>query len=132
MKGRISLRSMMCPVGWPDNARKPIPLACAECESFCAGGFKCLKTISADDFRALLCGGECETCRQPCNLRRIAAARGIRPEAVKAEEAKPKPAAVAKKRKKNKKITVSDKWIEIACRPYFERMRENERYTTNI
>ena len=90
-----------------------------------------MKTIGADDFRALLCGGECETCRQPCNLRRIAAARGIRPEAVKAEEVKPKPAA-AKKRKKNKKITVSDKWIEIACRPYFERMRENERYTTNI
>lgn len=115
-----SLRLEMCEIGWPNKrkgkASKPNPLACAECESMCGGGIELLETISVDDFRALLCGGDCETCRQPCNLRRIALARKIRPEAVKTQ----KPAA-----KKRKTPKVEAWWIEIALKPYYERMKKN-------
>lgn len=116
MNGKKSLRLEMCEIGWPNKKAgrpsKPNPLACAECESMCGGGVELLRTISADDFRALLCGGDCETCRQPCNLRRIALARGIKPEPVR----KKRPAA-----KKRKEAKVEPWWIEIALKPYNER-----------
>lgn len=61
MNGKKSLRTEMCEIGWPNKKAgrpsKPNPLACAECESMCGGGVELLRTISADDFRALLCGG---------------------------------------------------------------------------
>lgn len=106
MRGIKLIRSMMCDEGWPSNG-KPNPLACAECESMCLGGVEYLKKIKEDEFRDLLCGADCDTCRQPCNLRRIALMRKIKPR-------------VIRPRKKAKPKT----WLEIALRPYYERRSE--------
>lgn len=126
-RNKRSLRLEMCEIGWPNKrGSKPIPLACAECESMCGGGVELLQTISVEDFRALLCGGDCETCRQPCNLRRIAAARGIKPEAVKIQKDKPVAAKAQKPAAKKRKTPVVEAWwIEIALKPYYERMKKN-------
>lgn len=109
------IRDRMCTDGWSQNgkryAKEPNPLACAECESMCLGGAELLRTIPEEKFRELLCGADCETCRQPCNLRRIALMRQIKPR-------------VVRKREKPKCKT----WEEIAMRPYWERRRENENH----
>lgn len=82
------IRSRMCDEGWlitykhRDRLNKPNPLACVECESMCSGGLDYLSSMPADEFRELLCGADCDTCRQPCNLRRIALRRKIRPKVV--------------------------------------------------
>lgn len=108
------IRSLMCDEGWPHfrgrKNQKPNPLACAECESMCLGGVEYLKKLKEDDFRALLCGADCDTCRQPCNLRRIALMRKIKPPVIR-QRAKPK----------------CKTWLEIAMRPYNE--RRNQRGT---
>ena len=102
------IRSMMCNEGWPyykgGKKHPPNPLACVECESMCLGGVEYLKYIPDKEFRALLCGGDCANCRQPCNLRRLALMRKIKPRVVR-------PRAKPKKRT----------WVEIAMRPYNER-----------
>lgn len=101
------IRSMMCDEAWPDGKDKPLnALACAECESMCLGGVEMLKHINEEEFQVLLCGGDCDSCRQPCNLRRIALMRKIKPAAV-----------VVKAKAKPKRRT----WVEIAMRPYLER-----------
>ena len=69
--------------------------ACAECESPCEYGKRAL--AEADE----------RTCRQPCNLRRVGTARGLKP-------AQHRP-AVSRKR------TMQAGWIAIAMRPYIER-----------
>lgn len=103
------IRSLMCDEGWPTKGNKsPNPLACAECESMCLGGVEYLKKMKDDDFRTLLCGGDCETCRQPCNLRRLAIMRRIKPPVIRA-------------RSKPKRKT----WTEIAMRPYLERRMQS-------
>lgn len=53
-------------------------LACAECESPCRYGIQALREMDRRKLRGLLCGGDCGTCRQPCNLRKIVLDRGIR------------------------------------------------------
>lgn len=53
-------------------------LACAECESPCWYGIQALREMDRRKLRVLLCGGDCGTCRQPCNLRKIVLDRGIR------------------------------------------------------
>lgn len=105
------IRAMMCDEGWPYKKTKsgmrngqPNPLACAECESMCLGGVEYLKKIPDKEFRALLCGGDCANCRQPCNLRRLALMRKIKPRVVR-PRAKPK----------------ARTWLDIAMRPYNER-----------
>lgn len=105
------IRSIMCDEGWPYakgnrgmKSGPPNPLACAECESMCLGGVEYLKRIPDKEFRALLCGGDCANCRQPCNLRRLALMRKIKPHIVRPRE-KPK----------------ARTWLEIAMRPYNER-----------
>ena len=107
------IRSKMCEEGWPTVRgvkNTPNPLSCAECESMCLGGLEYLKKIKEDEFQALLCGGDCENCRQPCNLRRIALMRKIKPMAllVRPKERKPKS---------------ENWWLDIAMRPYIERSR---------
>lgn len=109
------IRSLMCDEGWPSKSYRnphpePNPLACAECESMCLGGVEYLKKLKEDEFRALLCGADCNTCRQPCNLRRIALMRKIKPPVIR-QRAKPK----------------CKTWLEIAMRPYNE--RRNQRGT---
>lgn len=105
------ISSIMCDEGWPDIKGKPIQkpnlLACAECESMCLGGVELLKKIKDEEFQALLCGGDCNACRQPCNLRRIAIMRKIKPPVIR-QRAKPK----------------CKTWLEIAMRPYTERHGE--------
>lgn len=81
------------------KGRKANPLACAECESPCEWGLELLKTISDKEYKALLCGADCEACRQPCNLRRVTYMRGIK--------------WVRTKKKKG--------WMYVAMRPYTER-----------
>lgn len=81
------------------KGRKPNPLACAECESPCEWGLELLKTIDVKEYKALLCGADCEVCRQPCNLRRVTYMRGIK--------------WVRTKKKKG--------WMYVAMRPYTER-----------
>ena len=105
------IREMMCDEGWPHYkghkgmvSGPPNPLACAECESMFLGGVEYLKYIPDEEFRALLCGGDCANCRQPCNLRRLALMRKIKPR-------------VVRKRKNEKRKT----WLGIAMRPYDER-----------
>lgn len=109
------IREMMCDEGWPKVKGKPKlppnPLACAECESMCLGGVELLKKIKEDEFQALLCGGDCDTCRQPCNLRRIALMRKIRPKVVRPRERKPQSKTW---------------WLDIAMRPYNERHERME------
>jgi hypothetical protein len=103
------IRAIMCDEGWPHVKGKktqPNPLACAECESICLGGVELLKKIPDAEFRALLCGGDCETCRQPCNLRRLAFMRKIKPIVVR-----------------HKPST----WIDIAMWPYNQRHAFEER-----
>lgn len=106
------IRAIMCDEGWPTfhdrKNQQPNPLACAECESMCLGGVELLKKIKEDEFQALLCGGDCETCRQPCNLRRIALMRKIKPPVIRRRE-KPK----------------QKSWLEIAMRPYYERRKHD-------
>ncbi len=87
------------------KGRKPNPLACAECESICEWGIELLKSIDEQEYQELLCGADCETCRQPCNLRRITWMRGIR--------------------WTNRKIQKN--WTCVAMRPYLEEKRRNER-----
>jgi hypothetical protein len=104
------IRAMMCDEGWPHiKGRKtqPNPLACAECESMCLGCVQLLKKINDEEFRDLLCGGDCANCRQPCNLRRLAIMRKIKP-------------AVVRKREKPKAST----WLDIALKPYYDRHPE--------
>lgn len=105
------IRAMMCDEGWPNKRTnkgvrigQPNPLACVECESMCLGGVEYLKKVKADEFQALLCGGDCENCRQPCNLRRIALMRKIKP-------------PVVRKREKPRQRS----WLDIALKPYNER-----------
>lgn len=101
------IRSLMCDEGWPyvKGGKKypPNPVACAECESVCLGGVQYLKKIHEKEFQALLCGGDCANCRQPCNLRRIAMMRKIKP-------------PVVRKRQKPKNRTFWD----IALKPYYD------------
>ena len=78
--------------------------ACAECESPCVWGFDMLKGLDEKAFRELLCGADCRTCRQPCNLRRIALMRDI--------------IWLSRKEKVHKT------WLKIAMRPYYERTKE--------
>lgn len=107
------IRAMMCDEGWPHKkGRKtnPNPLACAECESMCLGGVELLKKIPDKEFRALLCGGDCANCRQPCNLRRLALMRKIKP-------------CIVRPRAKRKART----WLDIAMRPYNEQHAFDER-----
>ena len=109
------LCALVCDEAWPQIRGKktqPNPLACVECESMCLGGVELLKQIPDDQFVSLLCGGDCDTCRQPCNMRRIALARKLKPPAVR----EPKPRTVRKRRKPR-----SIPWIWIAMRPYNER-----------
>ena len=102
------IRSIMCDEGWPyvkgGKKQPPNPLACVECDSMCLGGVEYLKRMKETEFQGLLCGADCDTCRQPCNLRRIAIMRRIKPVKVIAR-AKPK----------------RKTWLEIAMRPYYER-----------
>ena len=81
------------------------PVACAECESPCVYGIELLKTIDEKEFRELLCGADCETCREPCNIRRIALMRKI---------------TMANSHKEKMRKT----WLSIAMRPYHERKRK--------
>lgn len=53
----------------------------------------------------LLCGADCDTCRQPCNLRRIALMRNI---------------TIANSHKEKMRKS----WLKIALRPYNERKKE--------
>lgn len=104
-----SIRTMMCDEACRKDSitrkwREVNPLACAECESMCLGGVEYLKRMKEDDFRELLCGADCDTCRQPCNLWRIALMRKIKPHVIRRRE-KPK----------------CRTWLEIAMRPYLER-----------
>ena len=111
------IRSMMCDEAWPyiktKNVYKygqPNPLACAECESTCLGGVQYLKQLPEKEFRALMCGADCNTCRQPCNLRRIAIMRKIKP-------------PVVRKREKPKNRT----FLDIAMQPYYVRHPERRK-----
>lgn len=111
------IRSMMCDEAWPYVKIKgvykygqPNPLACAECESVCFGGVQYLKKIPEKEFQALLCGGDCANCRQPCNLRRIAMMRKIKP-------------PVVRKREKPKNRT----FLETAMEPYYLRHPERRK-----
>ncbi len=81
--------------------------ACAECESPCEYGKRALAEADDRTLAGLMCGADCETCRQPCNLRRVVTARGLKP-------AQHRP-AVSRKR------TMQAGWIDIAMRPYIER-----------
>jgi len=89
------IRELMCDDGWPTVHTKssrrgePNPMACVEGESMCLGGVQYLKQMKEEDFRELLCGGDCNTCRQPCNLRRLALMRKIKPIVVR-PKAKPR------------------------------------------
>ena len=76
------IHAIMCDEGWlhiKGKRTKPTPLACVECESMCLGGVELLKKITDKEFLALMCGADCNTCRQPCNLRRLALMRKIKP-----------------------------------------------------
>lgn len=86
------------------SGRKANPLACAECESPCEWGIELLKTIDEKEYKALLCGADCEACRQPCNLRRVTYMRGIK--LVKPQKQK--------------------SWMCVALRPHLEKKRRNE------
>lgn len=88
--------------------------ACAECESPCEYGKRALAEADDRTLAGLMCGADCETCRQPCNLRRVVTARGLKP-------AQHRPAA-------SRKRTMQAGWIAIAMRPYIEKHgRFNER-----
>lgn len=108
-----NLHIMLCDDAYPTDrdgkryrGRKKNPLACAECESPCWWGIEMLKALSEKEFAELLCGADCDTCRQPCNLRRIALMRSIT-------------WAKAHKGKRPKG------WFDIALRPYNERMERS-------
>lgn len=92
----------------PDGKRrleqKAKPLACAECESPCQYGLELLKMLNEKTFRSLLCGAECTTCRQPCNLWRVAQMRDLKPLPTQRE-------------------AMEKGWIETAMRPYNEKHR---------
>ena len=111
------IRTMMCDEALPYDKTnrgwkygKPNPVACAECESVCLGGIEYLKKIPDNEFQALLCGGDCDTCRQPCNLRRLALMRKIRPH-------------VVRKREKPRNRT----FLDIAMEPYYQRHPERRK-----
>lgn len=84
----------------------------------CLGGVELLKKLNEDDFQGLLCGADCDTCRQPCNLRRIALMRNIKPPVVRH-----KPPVIQQDGKPN-----YQSWLEIAMRPYYERRRKDASY----
>lgn len=112
---RKDLFTSLCEDAYPTDkdgkrhrGRKANPLACAECESPCAWGFELLKTIDEKEYKALLCGADCEACRQPCNLRRITQMRGI-------------------KWNRPLKEKIQNSWLHVAMRPYYERHGRNER-----
>lgn len=80
------------------------PVACAECESPCQLGFELLKTMDEKKFALLLCGGDCNTCRTPCNMRRISLMRGI---------------TWARTHREKQ----SKSWLDVVMRPYYERRK---------
>lgn len=89
------------------KGRQMNPLACAECESPCQWGIEMLKELDEKAFRDLLCGADCNTCRQPCNLRRISQSRKITK-------------TISHKEKMRKS------WLAVALRPYNQRREQNQ------
>lgn len=83
------------------RGRMANPLACAECESPCMYGIELLKTIDEKAFQELMCGADCNTCIQPCNLRRVALMRNIK--------------------WVNHRERMQKSWMYIAMKPYYER-----------
>lgn len=77
------------------------PVACVECEAPCVYGLTMLEKLPKQEFEALQCGATCETCRQPCNLRRIALRRGIQ--------------------WVSHKVKMQRTWMDAVMRPYYER-----------
>lgn len=62
----------LCDDAMPEIRRgaKPNAVACAECVSMCIYGMRYLEELEDSDFEALRCGGDCEKCICPCNLRK--------------------------------------------------------------
>lgn len=76
-RAKRALWNNLCEEAMPEIRRgaKPNAVACAECDSLCIYGLRLLSGIDDEAFSQLLCGSDCETCRQPCSLRNAALMR---------------------------------------------------------
>lgn len=107
---RAEMLRGLCYDAYPDKketGRRSIScykaLACVECECPCLYGIEALKALTDEQFNGLKCGsGDCETCRQPCTLHRVAYMRDIRFSS-----------ALHGRKQKS--------WEEIALKPYYDR-----------
>lgn len=83
-------------------------LACVECEAACEYGLAALLLLPARERERLRCGGECESCRQPCLMQRVEY-------------------LTRTKRARKMKADMRRLWIATAMRPYYERRRAEAR-----